>query len=134
MLFLGRQLRTRLDALKPDVMSAVRLTQDSQILRRAARSKHRQFAVGETVLARNYRGTEKWRQGVVSTQSGPVSYTVDVGETDSWRRHADQLLPLKNQTSPEKQVMPETALSYCQHIHSALSSPGNYGCYFTRVN
>ncbi|KAL1278775.1 hypothetical protein QQF64_025448 [Cirrhinus molitorella] len=93
------KLRTRLDALKPSVSAAVRLSQASQVLRRAGHLKPRQFGVGDAVLARDYRGRERWPSGVVTAQSGPVSYTVDVGTSEEWRRHADQLLSIPNQTA-----------------------------------
>ncbi|KAL1279480.1 hypothetical protein QQF64_026153 [Cirrhinus molitorella] len=99
LLFLGRQLRTRLDALKPSVTAAVRLSQTSQVLRRAGHLKPRQFEVGDAVLARDYRGRERWASGVVTTQSGPVSYTVDVGASEEWRRHTDQLLSIPTKTA-----------------------------------
>ncbi|XP_016303649.1 uncharacterized protein K02A2.6-like [Sinocyclocheilus anshuiensis] len=99
LLFLGRQLRTRLDALKPSVTAAVRLSQTSQVLWRAGRSKQRQFGVGDVVLACDYRGRERWTSGMVMAQSGPVSYTVDVGASEEWRCHADQLLSIPNQTA-----------------------------------
>ncbi|XP_049333711.1 uncharacterized protein K02A2.6-like [Astyanax mexicanus] len=111
MLFLGRRLRTRLYAVKPSVQSAVRRTPESQILRRASRFKLRHFAVGDVVLARDYRGGEKWAKGVVTTQSGPVSYTVDVGATESWRRHADQLLPHQRQIAPGQSAESDTVVS-----------------------
>lgn len=110
MLFLGRQLRTHLDALKPSVTAAVRLSQTSQVLRRAGRSKPRQFEVGDAVLARDYRGRERWTSGVVTAQSGPVSYTVDVGASAEWQRHADQLLSIPNQTA-ETQVTEPSDIS-----------------------
>ncbi|XP_057209277.1 uncharacterized protein K02A2.6-like [Triplophysa rosa] len=43
LLFLGHQMRTRLDALQPSVADAVRLSQTSQVLSRAGRSKPRHF-------------------------------------------------------------------------------------------
>ncbi|XP_026142558.1 uncharacterized protein K02A2.6-like [Carassius auratus] len=105
-LFLGRQLRTRLDALKPSVTAAVRLSQTSQVLRRAGRSKPRQFGVGDAVLARDYRGRERWISGVMTAQSGPVSYNVDVGTSAEWRRHADQLLSIPNQAAETQVTQP----------------------------
>ena len=49
------------------------------------------FTVGQPVLARDYRsGTDKWAAGLIKSQSGPVSYVVNVNGED-WRRHADQL-------------------------------------------
>nr|XP_055071051.1 uncharacterized protein K02A2.6-like [Misgurnus anguillicaudatus] len=108
LLFLGRHLRTRLDALRPSVAAAVRFSQTSQVLRRAGRSKQRQLGVGDVVLARDYRGRERWTPGVVTAQSGPVSYTVDVGASEEWRRHTDQLLSIPNQTAETQlKVLPD---------------------------
>lgn len=51
------------------------------------------------MLARDYRGRERWTSGVVTAQSGPVSYTVDVGTSEERRHHTDQLLSIPNQTA-----------------------------------
>ncbi|KAL1250466.1 hypothetical protein QQF64_018262 [Cirrhinus molitorella] len=74
-------------------------SQASQVLHRAGRLKPKLFGVGDAVLARDYRGRERWTSGVVMAQSGPVSYTVDIGASEEWRRHADQLLSIPNQTA-----------------------------------
>ena len=42
-------------------------------------------------MAKNYQGGEQCSPGVVTKQTGPVSYEVDVG--DVWNRHAEQLHP-----------------------------------------
>lgn len=93
MLFLHRRLRTRLDLLKPNVKWTVEQAQQAQCSCRALHAKDRDFCVGDSVLVRDYRkGGEKWKSGTVSSQSGPVSYTVQVDETQSWKRHTDQML------------------------------------------
>ena len=86
----GRRLRSRLDALRPDVGAVVRAAQERQV--RHGPSAARDFEVGDEVLARDYsvRG-EKWAVGIVSKKTGPVSYNVDVGNGTQWRRHADQI-------------------------------------------
>ncbi|XP_059413408.1 uncharacterized protein K02A2.6-like [Carassius carassius] len=93
MLFLHRRLRTRLDLLKPSVANVVDQAQKTQCSYRSVHSKHREFDVGDSVLVRDYRrGEEKWKTGTVSSQTGPVSYTVEVGNLQIWKRHTDQML------------------------------------------
>ncbi|XP_012826093.1 uncharacterized protein K02A2.6-like [Xenopus tropicalis] len=93
MLFLHRRLRTRLDLIKPSVKQTVEQAQEVQCSYRALHAKERDFGVGDSVLVRDYRrGGEKWKTGTVSSQSGPVSYTVQVDSAQTWKRHADQML------------------------------------------
>lgn len=87
-----RRLRFRLDLVRPNVTATVERAQEGQRERRALRAKDRRFEVGEAVLVRDYRrGEEKWMPGLVASQEGPVSYTVDVGADALWRRHAEQM-------------------------------------------
>ena len=88
-LLFGRQLRTRLDLLRPSLDDTVRDRQQTQV--EAAGGAVRQFRVGDAVWARNYSGSSRWRSGRVVSQTGPVSYEVDVGEV-IWSRHVDQLV------------------------------------------
>lgn len=89
---LGRRLRSRLDALRPDTGAVVRDVQERRIARTTGTD--RQFQVGDAVLARDYtaRGG-KWAEGKVVKVTGPVSYKVEVGHGAEWRRHADQMVP-----------------------------------------
>ncbi|XP_018123180.2 uncharacterized protein K02A2.6-like [Xenopus laevis] len=87
MLFMGRNLR--LDLLKPDLNRHVRNHQFK--IRGGERRTLRQLSVGQTVLARNYRGPNKWLRAIVTAQRGPCSYTVKVAGNLYWRRHIDQL-------------------------------------------
>lgn len=88
----GRRLRSRLDALRPDVAAVVRAAQERQVAH--AGGAHRQFRVGDSVMTRDYtaRG-DKWAEGKVTKVTGPISYRVDVGKGVEWRRHADQIVP-----------------------------------------
>ncbi|XP_061909872.1 uncharacterized protein K02A2.6-like [Entelurus aequoreus] len=91
-LMFKRDLRTTFDLLKPSaVKDTVRGQQEKQIQRRERQAKNRVFTAGETVLARNYSGEPKWVPATILAQTGPVSYSVQTGDS-VWRRHADQLL------------------------------------------
>lgn len=91
MLFYGRNIRTRLDLLKPNVSVRVRKEQDRQKLHHDTRSKEREFEIEQAVWVRNYRDGPKWIKGVVVDKLGPVSYLVKTMNGDLWRRHVDQL-------------------------------------------
>ena len=53
-LMLGRQLRTRLDLLKPDIGKRVRAHQEQQKIAHDAHSKPREFQPGVQVYAKNF--------------------------------------------------------------------------------
>ncbi|XP_059048821.1 uncharacterized protein K02A2.6-like [Achroia grisella] len=91
---LGRRLRTRLDAVRPNTSDIVRQAQDKQVAE--AGGMDRTFEVGESVIARDYssRG-DKWTEGQITSKTGPVSYTVQLNTGNACRRHSDQLWPLK---------------------------------------
>ena len=89
MLFMGGNQCTKLDLLKPDVRKRV---EDKQ-LNQAAKSQNPapNFQIGQNVVARNYRGGDKWVPGIIAAQTGPLSYQVRVASNTVWNRHADQL-------------------------------------------
>lgn len=92
---LGRRLRGRLDALRPDRSAAVREAQSRQV--EAAGGRIRQLQVGQAVLTRAYtQKGNRWTEGQISATTGPVSYKVDMGNGSVWRRHQDQIIPLSH--------------------------------------
>uniref|UniRef100_A0AAV2JTD4 Gypsy retrotransposon integrase-like protein 1 n=4 Tax=Knipowitschia caucasica TaxID=637954 RepID=A0AAV2JTD4_KNICA len=99
-LFLGRGLRSRLDLLKPNLRRTV---MDRQI--KQGKGTHnretRQLEIGQTVLARDYRGEHKWIPGIIRERQGPLSYTVEVAPDTIWRRHLDQLRGSEVRTAAE---------------------------------
>jgi hypothetical protein len=54
------------------------------------------FEVGDTVYVRYYIGSRKWRFGVVSARTGPLSYNVQVGQ-EIVHRHVSQMRSTKVQ-------------------------------------
>lgn len=87
-MFLGRQLRTRLDLIKPDCRLAV---QERQMKQRAPTNvPTRCLEVGDSVYARNYRG-DKWFPGIITSKTGTLTYEVAGEEGGVQRRHVDQI-------------------------------------------
>ena len=105
-LFVGRELRTRLDLLSPDIGARVKQPQkDYQDKRRTTRH----LSVGQIVWARNFREGTKWVQATVVDQVGPLSYHVQVQNGEMWRRHIDHLRAGSEQStsSDTAEVTPE---------------------------
>ena len=87
----------------------------------------KEFMTEAKVWARDHRGYEKWSPGIVTKQTGPVSYQVNVkGQT--WNRHAEQLRPaadapiqqsneesseLNEYTRPRRNIKEPKRLAYC---------------------
>ena len=86
-LFLRRRVRSRFSMLQPTSASNIKkqLRQQEQ----APQSK-KDFDVGEKVWLRDYRGTDKWVDGVVIEKPGVVNYHIQSKERVV-HRHADQL-------------------------------------------
>ena len=87
---MGRNIRTRLDILKPNLRKRVEDKQQDQELR-SIHSPARKLELGQAVVARNYRAGNKWVPGIITAHSGPLSYEVKVAPNTVWRRHVDQL-------------------------------------------
>ena len=90
-LFLKRELRTRMDLLRPDSTVRVGERQLSQKCDHDRLAKEREYSVGDNVMARNYGNGPKWMSSVVIEWKGPLSYTVQLESGLLWRRHIDQL-------------------------------------------
>ena len=99
-LMFGRNLRTRLDAVHPNI--------GYRIQKQASSDKPtRSLDIGETVLVRDYRKNQStWVRGVLVKKLGPCTYSVLVGSL-IWKRHIDQIrqavndIPLDDQQSPD---------------------------------
>ena len=92
-LFLGRDLRTRLDLLLPGVQRKVTHKQAQQKLQHDQHAKMRELEPGERVMVRDKRpnASSTWIPGVIVQQHGPLTFLVDVGQGLLWRRHLDHL-------------------------------------------
>ena len=91
-LFLGRELRTRLSLMKPDIDSRVASKQSEMKFHHDQHARTHEFMVGDTVLAHDYRSSGKWQPATLMEMSAPYSYKVQLqGSPLTWHRHADQL-------------------------------------------
>lgn len=98
-LFLGRELRTRLSQVRPNL--GLKLQQ-----KQATQGSVRNLVVGERVMVLDFRvHAGKWSEGVVTRVLGPVTYQVEV-DGSIWKRHINQIRAM-NQCIPT-QSTPQT--------------------------
>ena len=83
-LLMGQRFHTHLDLLHPDISCRVIEKQDKM----AAVTRHCQnFAVGDRLYARNFRGSNKWIPVTVIYIIGPISYQVQTYSGTIQRHH-----------------------------------------------
>ena len=106
-LFLGRELRTRLSALKPNLANSIQKKQSKHV------KDNRILEIGDPVLVRDYRkDTEKWTKGVIISKLGPVTYQVEIEDEIVWKRHIDQLKSIATSKLAEFDDQPSQSKSY----------------------
>ncbi|XP_055584973.1 uncharacterized protein K02A2.6-like [Uranotaenia lowii] len=92
-LFLGRQISTQLDLLKPTLPSPTRINdaQNAQFNKRHG-AVQRKFVAGNPVLAKVHQGNSaKWIPGLIIEPKGNVMYTVLLDNGRLIRSHTNQL-------------------------------------------
>ena len=90
-LLLGRQPRSRLDLLHPDVSGRVQESQARQQRAHDTHSRARAFQVGDRVYVRNFSGSQVWMEGTILDKTGPVSFRVRLLDGRIWKRHIDHV-------------------------------------------
>ena len=91
MLLMGRSLRTHWDLLRPDPGAWVLEKQAQQKQQRDANTHERTLHIGQSVLARAFRGSSCWLPGVVTRQLGSLTYLIQLTDGTIQRRYLDQL-------------------------------------------
>nr|CAI5835249.1 unnamed protein product [Callosobruchus analis] len=86
-LMFGRDIRTRLDFLKPQIKSLEHT--NNNITRNV-----REFSVGERVECRDYIHSDKWEFGRVTERVGKLHYLVRLDDGRIWKRHVDQMISI----------------------------------------
>ena len=102
-LFLGRNIRTRLDMVRPDVAQKVFGKQAKKVFGKQAMQKQyhdrhvrqREFAIGQDVMVRNFRPGPNYLAGTITERVGPLTYTVNVNGM-LLKRHVDHIKILEN--------------------------------------
>ena len=108
-LFIGRDLSSRLDLVKPDIRREVEQKQCE--MRERRNSALRKFEPGQSVSIRDYRKHhDRWTSGNIVAKTGPVSYTVEVAPGVTWRRHTAQLRASNVPISQEPFLPPRTSV------------------------
>ena len=92
-LLMGRQLRSHLDQLHPDMATRVEQKQLMQKQRYDKHTKVRQFVPGEAVYVRNFAQGDTWLAGKIVNAPGPRSYNVKLSDDRIVRRHVDHIRP-----------------------------------------
>ena len=87
----GRRLRSQLDLLHPDSRRSASETEDRQKLVHDAHARPRQFALQETVYARNYGSGPLWLPGLVVGLRGSAMYDIQLSDKRVIRHRVDQL-------------------------------------------
>lgn len=103
-LMLGRQFRTCVDLLKPDVGKKVQAHQEQQKRAHDAHSKPCELQPGAKMYARNFGQGPPWLPAVVQESKGPVSYTVELEDDCVFCRHVDHLRDHTAMTAPPVEV------------------------------
>ena len=97
-LFLGRDIRTRFDLLKPDLEGTISKKQAEQVIHHDQHAKERQFQIQDKVMVKNFRSDPTWIPGVIVQKLAPLTYLVEVQGGLKWRRHVDHIKSLGNKT------------------------------------
>jgi hypothetical protein len=96
--------------VKPDLQMKVVNWQIDQAGRKG-HSPTRQLSIGQTVMARNYSGKDKWLPGIVRATTGPLSYEIKVGPSRICRHHIDELrassVKVNDQSDDTAELHPE---------------------------
>ena len=90
-MLLGRNLRSRLDLLKPNLEQKVAEKQRRQQFDHDKHSRMRQFSDGEKVFVKNQGRGETWLPGHIIESSGPVLFKVQLQDSRTISRHQDHL-------------------------------------------
>ena len=99
-LLMGRKIRCKFDLIHPDVSQKAIQLRDNQISK--GKSVPRSFKVGDKLLARNFRDSQKWSPVIVTEIAGPQSYKVKELSGRVSLRHVDHLRKqhFQNRESP----------------------------------
>ena len=128
MLCLKRPLRTRLDLIHPRNEEHVHSRQAEQVASKASRRQTRCFSRCDRVLVWDFRDKSKWTPGVICEQTGPLSYTIDMGFGPQWRRHVDHIKEWSN-TSAKQQDHASTNAGPDDYLTlespSSITTPGH---------
>ena len=116
-MLLGRQPRTSLDLLIPDLSSKVKQKQQALKTHHDLKTKERTFQAGDTVSVCNFPG-DTWIQGIIDKPSDPLSFYVKLQDGRVIRQHTDHILT--RSTNSEEIPNPMMTGQVCLILHKSL--------------
>jgi hypothetical protein len=90
-LLLGRQPRSRLDLLRPDLHSKVQQQQERKKVNKDNQSQTRYFAVNDSVLVTDLPAQDTRLPGTITKVLGSLSYEIRLSDNRTVRRHVDHI-------------------------------------------
>ena len=109
-LFLGRQLKTVLDLLKPNTERRVLDKQSAQKEKYDQHSSIRLFEVGDLVMVKTYRENRiTWLPGTVSEKQGEVSFIIKMSGGNCRRCHIDQIRKRQSSLVLDESTLEDTS-------------------------
>ena len=79
-LFLKREVRTRLDLLRPNSEAHVFEKQSQQKADHDKHARAQQFSVGDPVMMKNSRPGPDWLLAIIVSRLGPLAYLVETSD------------------------------------------------------
>ena len=134
---MGRNLRSHLDLIHPDVSKRVVLKQHKQKEFHDRKAVERSFAAGDQVCVRNFGRWHPWLPGRILESTGPVSFRVQLESGQIiWRCHLDQIrklhdvgtqhaTPMELVSLPLPNDLPEPATEVVEERGKNDSSPNS---------
>ena len=107
-LFLKRQLRTRLDLLRPTVQVTVDNKQAQQKQNHDVHTKQRDLFVGTPILAKNFTSNPQWLPGVIIDRVAPLTYSIQLHDGRIWRRHIDHIIVTSSEDQETQRSAPQS--------------------------
>lgn len=100
-LLMKRHLKSRLDAIRPDLHRNVANKQNTQKEYHDRHSKQRDFNINDRVYIKIFQqNVYSWQPGTVVSSSGPVSYVVSLIDGRNIRCHVDQIIARSSHVEP----------------------------------
>lgn len=90
-MLMGWRLRTTFDLLILDLKAKVQAKQQREKNSHDQGTKMSNFKMGDEVYIRNYSYGPKWLLAVIKNCTGPVSYSVAIGNGQNLHHHVDQI-------------------------------------------
>lgn len=108
-LFLNRELRTRLDHLKPKSKFKDKI---QNLLDNSDYTTLRKLEIGDEAWTRNYGVGNKWVRAIVIDVEGPKNYVLEF-QGKLWRRSIDQIRKIKHKNQGEEESIENLISTRC---------------------